>query len=391
LSDPRAPRTARNPIEVQVRLVDPLQLDSAALAEWARLEERSFESNVYLSPHFVLPAIRHLDPSHPPFMLLAERADRSRDRLCGVGLFRKEGPTWRFPLPHLSAYRSRHSYLTGILADRDLAPPVVDGFLGYLCQQGLGWHGVEFGDLAIDSGIGPLLLARAQMRGVPWYEYSRCQRAALKPTEAGEDYLEQQLSAGRRKDLRRRERRLSEQGAVEWQATHGTDLSNEHIERFLALEHTGWKGNYGTSLRSQSADAAFFRELIRRMARAGRAVITELRVADEVIASTSNLVSGNAAFAFKLGWHADYKKMAPGILNEIELVRHAPTLFGDCEYIDSGSLPGSFMEELWAGRRTLAFGALATTTLGRRALGAFNWLHRLRRTLVPARRRECSK
>jgi len=178
---------------------------------------------------------------------------------------------------------------------------------------------------------------------------------------------------------------------VQWQAALGTDLSKEHIERFLALEDTGWKGVNGTSLRSHTADTKFFRELMREMARAGRAVITELRVADEVVATTSNLVSGRAAFAFKLGWHSDYRRMAPGILNEIELIKHAPTLFGDCEFIDSGSLPGSFMEELWEGRRTLAYGALATSTVGRRVLSVVNRAHQLRRALVSGKGGACAK
>jgi len=377
--------------EIRIRRVDPTKLDSATLEEWERLEGHAFESNVYLSPHFVLPAIRHLDPADPPFMLLAERAGQSRNALCGVALFRECGPTLHFPLPHLAAYRSRHSYLTGILADRDLASGVVDRFLSYLREPGHGWHGVEFQDMAIDSGVGSLLLARAQMEGISWFEYSRCQRAVLSPAQAGEAYLDQQLSPGRRKDLRRRERRLAEQGPVQWQAALGTDLSKEHIERFLALEDTGWKGVNGTSLRAHSADTAFFRELMRGMGQAGRAVITELRVADEVVASTSNLVSGRAAFAFKLGWHSDYRRMAPGILNEIELIKHAPSLFGDCEFIDSGSLPGSFMEELWDGRRMLAYGALATSNVGRRVMSVCNRAHRLRRALMPGRGQACAK
>jgi len=381
----------RDAAEIHIRRVDPTELDSGTLEAWERLEGRAFESNVYLSPHFVLPAIRYLDASNPPFILLAECVGRSRDSLCGVALFREVGPTLHFPLPHLAAYRSRHSYLTGILADRDLASRVVDRFLSYLCEPGHGWHGVEFQDLAFDSGVGPLLLARAQMQGMSWFEYARCQRAVLSPAQAGEVYLDQHLSAARRKDLRRRERRLAEHGPVQWQAALGTDLSKEHIERFLALEDTGWKGVNGTSLRSHTADTKFFQELMREMARAGRAVITELRVADEVVATTSNLVSGRAAFAFKLGWHSDYRRMAPGILNEIELIKHAPTLFGDCEFIDSGSLPGSFMEELWEGRRTLAYGALATSTVGRRVLSVVNRAHQLRRALMSGKGGACAK
>ena len=94
-------------------------------------------------------------------------------------------------------------------------------------------------------------------------------------------------------------------------------------------------------------------------------MFTELSVAGKVIASTSNFCSGMAGFAFKLGWHPDYAVYSPGLLNELELIRAAPQVWGNLEIADSGSSPGSFMENIWLARRTLVSGMYATDRTGR--------------------------
>jgi hypothetical protein len=54
----------------------------------------------------------------------------------------------------------------------------------------------------------------------------------------------------------------------------------------------------------------------------------------------------NAGFVFKVGWHPQYAKLGPGLLNEPELIRHAPTLCAKLAYLDSGAAPGSYIDAL---------------------------------------------
>jgi CelD/BcsL family acetyltransferase involved in cellulose biosynthesis len=158
------------------------------------------------------------------------------------------------------------------------------------------------------------------------------------------------------------------------------------VEAFLDLEHRGWKGETRTSLRSNPADEAFFREAVAGFAGEERAVFTELLLDGEVIASTSNFVSGRAGFAFKIGWRPDLAKVSPGVLNEMELLTHMygePSL-GDLDFWDSGAAEGSYIDKLWPGRRALVSMAIATTRLGRsvmslvRAARALRKRHRAR-------------
>jgi hypothetical protein len=42
------------------------------------------------------------------------------------------------------------------------------------------------------------------------------------------------------------------------------------------------------------------------------------------------------------------------LLNELELIRYAPTLSTEFAYFDSGGTPGSYIAALWPGRQVLA-------------------------------------
>jgi hypothetical protein len=71
--------------------------------------------------------------------------------------------------------------------------------------------------------------------------------------------------------------------------------------------------------------------------------------------------------------------MGPGVLNEVEFIQHAPKLCGPLSYIDSGALEGSFIDQLWAGRRGLASGIFGTTPLGRKVLWGIERMRRIKR------------
>lgn len=349
----------------RVRAVESGEIDAATHAAWARLEEHALEPNAYLSPHFVLPAVRHLESIRRPIILFVEKDGVD---LVGVGVFTLRGPSRQFPLPHLAAYLSRHSYLSGLLVDKREAEPIVGALFDFVRTHRPRWHGVTFSRRSAEGPLAGALAAAGLSRGIHWHEEYGSQRATLVPAEAGPVYLDTVLKGGRLKGLRRQARRLQEMGRVEWQAMRGSDLPGRAIDRFVELEHLGWKGTEGTSLRSQPEDEAFFREVVDGFKNEGRAWFTELSLDGTVISSTSNFVSGRAGFAFKIGWDPAYTKLSPGMLNEVELIRRAPELFGDLEYLDSGAGEGSYIDEFWAGRRRLTSGLYPTTGLGRRAL-----------------------
>lgn len=354
------------------RILHPSAVDAKTIAAWADLEARALEPNVYLSPYFVLPAAKYLDPSAPLCVVLIERQQGAAQTLIGAGVFIKRRGSRHLPLPHLEAYRSPHSFSSGLLIDRDHAEAAIDGFLDYFGAARYGRHGVVFSDCYADGALSRLR-AQGAARHLKWFEFDSAERAILIPAEAGQSYLERALGS-RRKDIERRKRLLEKQGQVAWRVCDGSAGNFEpSIARFLELEHMGWKGQEGTSLLACAGHAQFFREMTTGLLLQRRAFFTELMLDGEVISSTSNLVSGSAGFAFKIGWNPAYAKMAPGLLNELQLIKQAPELCAGLDYIDSGAAAGSYLEKLWPARHSFVYGALTTTRIAQLALTAADY------------------
>jgi hypothetical protein len=366
----------------RVRQVRFDELDRETVKSWESLEDRALESNAFLSPHFVIPAVRHLwktEKLRQTMFVFVEKANGEAADLVGAGVFVQSSGKRNFPLPHLEAFLSRHSYLSGLLVDRNEAEGAIRAFFQFFCSKKATWHGVEFNYRSIDGSQAELISAVAEEFGSPWQEQERIYRAIFVPSEGGDPYLQAQFSTGRRKDLRRMRRRLEEQGDVRWMALFGKEVDEKSVERFLEIEHMGWKGEKGTSLRARASHEAFFREMVGGFREKEGLFFTEMYLDGIVIASTSNLISGGTGFAFKIGWNPSYAKMGPGVLNEVEFIQRAPSLCGSLSYIDSGALEGSFIDQLWVGRRALASGAFGTTPLGRKVLWGLAQMRRIKR------------
>jgi hypothetical protein len=357
--------------DLRVRICRFSDLDEGIPSAWGELEDRALEPNVYLSPGFVIPSLRHLrnpEDLKKIIFVFIEKTRSGRRSLVGAGVFEKILGTRRFPLPHLKAYSTPYSFLTGLLVDRNEAEAVIRAFFRFFGGWKILWQGVEFVNRPMDGPQAVLIEAVSKEFGAKWFERVNNHRSVLIPADGGEEYLLANFTPHRLKEMRRMKRRLEEKGKVQWAALVGDMITEKNVENLIELEHMGWKGEEGTSLRSRPAHEMFFRELVDSFIKNRKAFITELSLDGTVIASTVNLISGGAGFAFKIGWHPEYTKVAPGILNELEFVRKVPEVCGDLTFIDSGAEEGSFIDGMWAGRRTLSGGFLGTTLMGKAVL-----------------------
>ncbi len=169
---------------------------------------------------------------------------------------------------------------------------------------------------------------------------------------------------------------------MRWTLHRQGGIPERSVETFLDLEHRGWKGESKTSLRSNPADEAFFREAVSRFGAVDRAFFTELSLDNRVIASTSNFISGDVGFAFKIGWLPDLAKLSPGVLNEIELIRRVRQgVCSDLTFLDSGASEGSFIDKLWPSRRPLVSLAIASTCVSQSVLGIVRTARAVKRRL----------
>jgi hypothetical protein len=178
---------------------------------------------------------------------------------------------------------------------------------------------------------------------------------------------------------------LERKGNVEWRTLYGPEVKDSNIESFLQLEHKGWKAEKGTSIRSSFSHEAFFREMVEGFRRRGRLFFTELLLNGIVIASTTNLVSGDVGFAFKIGWDPAHSDSSPGLMNELAFVRGVNGPCRNLSFIDSGAENGSFVDSLWIARRELTSGMFGITSLGRLVLSGTDRLRNVKHRWLNAR------
>jgi CelD/BcsL family acetyltransferase involved in cellulose biosynthesis len=242
------------------------------------------------------------------------------------------------------------------------------------------FQGLEIANVWAD---GPLVQSTSgAARGDAFQSVARgtIPRAVLRPANCPTLLLDKRLTS-RLRDLNRRRRRLEERGRVDWRWHREDGIPNAMVDAFLALEHMGWKGQGGSSLRSKPSDEAFFRELVQGFASQRRALFTELTLDGEPIASCCNLISGRVGFGFKIGWNPEFRASAPAKLNELELMRHAVSAFSDIDYFDSGAKPDSYINELWLERKHLGSLSIPTRAVGACALRLAEYARRIRHVL----------
>ena len=357
---------------LRVRAVEVHRLDPDSIAAWQDLELRSLEPNVFLSPHFVLPALRHLDPNLNAIALLVESvassANPSPSRLVGLLVGHVAVGNRTLPVPYFAAYKSRHSFLTGMLLDREHAQDALVAVLDFVQAQSPWWHGMQWDAIWDDGATFDLLVSVCERMGLVHHRWGAMNRAVLFP-QWDRERIQAAVASGMH-NQRRRIRKLGQLGEVQWSLVGCGQGHGDAIDIFLDLEHQGWKREQGSSLRSTANGEAFFRCLATGLGTQERALFSQLSLGGRVIASTANFLSGRGAFAFKIGWLQELRSLSPGIQDELRLlsVLLSDRRLADIDFWDSGAGEGSYIEKLWPSRRPLTSFAVGTSWLGKRTL-----------------------
>ncbi|MFN3302174.1 MAG: GNAT family N-acetyltransferase [Roseateles sp.] len=100
------------------------------------------------------------------------------------------------------------------------------------------------------------------------------------------------------------------------------------VDRYAALESSGWKGREGTAVRPDSPQGRFYAEVMTRFAERGEALVYELWLGDELVASRMLLLRGGMAVMLKTAFNEQFDRFAPGrllLLSTLQdLFRRAP-------------------------------------------------------------------
>lgn len=136
--------------------------------------------------------------------------------------------------------------------------------------------------------------------------------------------LEDLLSKGLRKQIRRAIRQLESRGTLRLHVAHPAegDLALRLLETGLSLEHAGWKGRAGTSLRANPRACRFVEDQTLALITKRQLCLALLELDGDVMAFEYGWCAKNVYHSYKIAYREEYARFSPGQLLVYHLLRH---------------------------------------------------------------------
>lgn len=132
----------------------------------------------------------------------------------------------------------------------------------------------------------------------------------------GAEPVFERMSGKLRKNLRKARRRLGRQGDVRLRVEAPGDEAEALVAvgKALAIEHAGWKGKAGSSVRSVPAANRFFQDFVTQAAYRNALRVSFLELDAEPIAFEIGTVVANTYHSTKVGYRETFANHSPGHL-----------------------------------------------------------------------------
>lgn len=334
----------------------------AFLDVWERLVLHASEPNPFFEPWFALPSASHLARAQEPTFI----AHVTGGTLTGLVPVSRNLSYYGYPLPHASVWLHPNSFCGAPLVARGHE---VSFWSALLEQLDSAPQFALFLHLPLLPEAGPLNRALDQVLAESGRQHAivqRQQRAMLASSLGPQGYLASSLSAKKRKELRRQQKRLAELGTLTFERLNDNTALERWVSDFLLLESAGWKGKAGSALAKSTSSARFFSDTLTRAANAGRLERLALRLNEEPIAMLANFISPPGAFSFKTAFDERFARFSPGLLLQLENLALLDRT--ELAWADSCASEGHPMiERLWRERRTMVSRNIALGGTLRRA------------------------
>lgn len=130
-------------------------------------------------------------------------------------------------------------------------------------------------------------------------------------------------------NMRRYLRRLQSEGGTErLDIISAAEAMPDAVARYATLESSGWKGREGTAVSIDNPQGRFYAEVMTEFARRGEALVYELWLDGQLLASRMLLLRDGMAVMLKTAFDERFERFAPGrvlLLRTLEdLFRRAP-------------------------------------------------------------------
>ncbi len=317
-------------------------------APWASLCDDLAEENPFFAPSALIPALGAYGDDRVRLACVW-----SGDDLVGLWPVQKQRTYARLPLSYWSTWTHAHCYFGAPLIRRGWEEPVFAELFALLCEGEEARSFVRLGRIDRDGPLYAAAGAAAKKDHRLCYEAGAIARAALHAGASAEATIAVHVRKKKRKELARLRNRLDEMGAVAIHEITPTDDISEWTDAFLALEDRSWKGKERTSLKSDKADADWFRETLAGAHKQGTLHFLRLDLDGRPLAMLVTLLSNGAGYSLKICHDPEFDRFSPGVMIEIEAM-HSLLSREDFRFADSCATPDhSMINGLWRARRVV--------------------------------------
>jgi CelD/BcsL family acetyltransferase involved in cellulose biosynthesis len=202
------------------------------------------------------------------------------------------------------------------------AKPVAESMAAFLTEQDNAWDAIELAGVNEDDHATACFLQALQERSC---DVSRRRAEAIWKVslpETWDEYLGLQ-SKSHRKQLRRAERRLLEDGQIEWR-TVGDPADFETVWDVLVELHQRRRNSLGEpGCFASQAFANYHCRLARRMLARGRLRLSWLKIGGVPVAAEYHFAGANTTFAYQGGVDPERLDDEPGRLSNIACIQAA--------------------------------------------------------------------
>lgn len=316
--------------------------------EWMALFRQAIEPDIFADPLFVTASLQHLArQKHPHFILT-----HAPDGLALTGVFPVHIPRrglgivarlWTTPMMANGA----------MLVDHAMVADALRQFFAWMGAHHPHVKSVIFPALKRDGAFARALREAMADGALRIHEAAPRSRAIVSKDLWAAGAASSKPCKGKLREFQRLRRRLAEQGELKYVSAQTRNELRPAMERFLALEASGWKGKRGTALLCDPTLATFARAMVRHIARRGRCRIDALEVDGKPVAMGIVLSAGGKSFYWKTCYDEAFARFSPGVLFSLEMTQSV--FESGAEMINSCAIEGHPMiDHLWREREEIA-------------------------------------
>lgn len=346
---------------------------------WDDLADAASEVNVFAERWFVAAGVNL--PQGEGARVLRVWKGVENSALIGLFPFTILPRYGRLPLRHVQNWLHHHSFLGTPLLRAGHEHAAWQAILNTLDQADWATGLLHVNGLVESGSVHRALIEATAALGRRCDVVHRIQRALLQSDLTPAAYYAMTVRKKKRKELKRLEARLAEQGTVAVRRLGSDDDLGAWCDEYFRLEATGWKGRAGSALVAMPDTKQFFRDAVAGAHAAGRLEIIRLDLDERAIAMLVNLYAPPGAFSFKTAFDERFARFSPGVLVQLENLAVLDRL--DVAWMDSCAVEQHPMiDSLWAQRRSVVrvsvplagWGRGAAFRLARTAEGAASML-----------------